>query len=71
MMRNFIIQSTVFLPILSDAAAYPESQLQEDLFRNYNKKIRPVVNASDRVMVFLGISIGRIESLVSTDYTTE
>ena len=71
MMRNFIIQSVVFLPILSDAVAYPESQLQEDLFRNYNKKIRPVLDASDRVIVFLGISIGRIESLVSTDYTTE
>ena len=53
-----------FLYFFLATQTYPESKLEEDLFRGYNKNIRPAANADDPVYTLLAFNLGRIESLV-------
>ncbi|XP_077869150.1 acetylcholine receptor subunit alpha-like [Saccoglossus kowalevskii] len=54
-----VINFRVF-PFTATDGAEEEKRLQEDLFRNYNKHVRPVRNISDTVVLSIGLSITQL-----------
>ena len=50
--------------LVSDAS-YFENQLLKDLFKNYNKDMRPVLDDNDTVIVTMGLSLHQIMDVVS------
>lgn len=50
---------------LLTAACNEESELIRDLFKSYNKNIRPVVHPEDKVQVQIKMTLTNLISLVS------
>ena len=59
--KNFI--KYTFLPV-SDASCY-EKELLNDLFKDYDKDMRPVSNDNDTVTVTIGLTLHQIMDVVS------
>lgn len=53
------------IPILVSDASYFEKKLLKELFIDYKKDMRPVLNDNDTVMVAIGLSLSQIIDVVS------
>ena len=65
--------SVIFAPLLSLLAVVPTagnpdaSRLYDDLLSNYNKLVRPVVNTTDVLQVFIKLKLSQLIDVVSCE----
>ena len=64
MLKIILFISSFFI---STYANQEEKYLFDNLFINYNKKVRPILNYSDAVEVQLGLGVKTIESFNLTE----
>ena len=66
MLKSILFISSFFISI---SANQEEKYLFDNLFVNYNKKVRPVLNYSEAVEVQLGLGVKTIESFNQMEET--
>ena len=60
-----ILVSSICTSFHLGAVASPEKELQEHLYKNYHKKIRPVLNKTRTVNVYFDLEVVQIIEVVS------
>lgn len=62
---SFLYYSRWFVFAVAENVYEAQRRLETVLFENYYKKVRPVVHHSDNVTVTVGLSLSRIQDMVS------
>lgn len=60
-----MLVSTICISLHLGAVVSPEKKLQEHIFKNYHKKIRPVLNNARPVNVYFDLEVVQIIEVVS------
>ena len=68
-MLNICIRCLSFTFIPVSEASSSEKELLHDLFKDYDKDMRPVLNDNDTVTVKIGLSLHQIMDVVSNIYS--